>query len=546
SFDFEKDLEGIFTGRYLEYPLAGDRKLPIWVASFAVYEYGTGIVNCSAHDERDFIFAKKYDIPLHPVMHPEDPEEANKVMNLEYCYHHEPGGILEEPAQFKGRRWGEVRTDILDYLESTPYGKRDTNYKIRDWLISRQRYWGAPIPIVYDPEGNPHMVKDEHLPWMLPTDVDFKPTGESPLRLSKEFNERVEKLYGAGWKPEYDTMDTFVDSSWYYLRYTDPRNEEVFASAEAMKKWMNVDFYMIGPEHIVLHLLYSRFFTKFLRDEGYFETNEPFAKMRHQGMILGPDHRKMSKSKGNVINPDDVISEYGADTLRMYEMFLGPIDQDKPWNVKSVQGQFRFLKRVWRMFQMIKGSSDQGNNISKDNDLVVSLHQTIKKVGSDIEELKFNTAIAALMSFLNEWEKSCHPEVKPKDPEKDMDSSSDSNRTQNDRALSTDDAKKFLKILSPFAPFITEEIWKNTFGEPQSIHSAPWPEVDHAAIEVSVLTIPVQVNGKVRATIDIGAQDSEQEVVSKALSNEKVKSYFSEISYKKIIYVPGKILNFIV
>jgi len=516
SFDFEKDLEGIFTGKYLEYPLAGDRKLPIWVASFAVYEYGTGIVNCSAHDDRDFIFAKKYGIPLHPVMHPEDPEEATKVMSLEYCYHHEHEGVIEEPQQFKGRKWGEVRDDIIKYLESTPYGKRDTNYKLRDWLISRQRYWGAPIPIVYDPEGNAHMVKEEHLPWLLPTDVDFKPTGESPLKLSKEFNARVEKLYGKGWTPEYDTMDTFVDSSWYYLRFTDPRNENEFARNGAMKKWMPIDFYMIGPEHIVLHLLYSRFFTKFLRDEGYLSVDEPFAKMRHQGMILGPDHRKMSKSKGNVINPDDVITEYGADTLRMYEMFLGPIDADKPWNVKSVQGQYRFLKRIWSLFDQFKiqnpKSKVQNSNIKS------LLHKTIKKVGSDIEALKFNTAIAALMEFLNEV----------------------------DDNLSLDDAKKFLKILSPFAPFMTEEIWQSHLGENGSIHTVSWPMVDESALQKSTVTIPIQINGKVRGSINISIDDPQEQVIQKALTVEKVQQYITGNSYKKVFYVPGKILNIIV
>ncbi len=521
SFDFEKDLEGIFTGKYLEYPLAGDRKLPIWVASFAVYEYGTGIVNCSAHDDRDFIFAKKYDIPLHPVMHPEDPTEAKKVMNLEYCYHHENEGIIEEPTQFAGRKWGEVRSDIIDYLESTPYGRRDTNYKLRDWLISRQRYWGAPIPIVYDPEGTAHMVKEEHLPWMLPTDVDFKPTGESPLKLSKEFNERVEKLYGKGWTPEYDTMDTFVDSSWYYLRFTDPRNADVFASAESMKKWMPVDFYMIGPEHIVLHLLYSRFFTKFLRDEGYLSVDEPFAKMRHQGMILGPDHRKMSKSKGNVINPDDVITEYGADTLRMYEMFMGPIDADKPWSVESVQGQYRFLKRVWNYFQTLEENKKDGSHTdTKESRKEVSqlLNKTVKKVGEDIESLKFNTAIAAMMEFLNEV---------------------------NDN-LSLVDAKSFLKILSPFAPFMTEEIWRSQLGEKESIHTVSWPKVDESALQKSTVTIPIQINGKVRGSIDISVDDSEEQVIQKALAVQKVQQYTTDNSYKKAIYVPGKILNFIV
>ena len=522
-FQVDKEIEGIFTGRYIDNPF-GTGDLPIWIATFVIADYGTGFVNCSAHDERDFQFAKKYNIPLRPIMFPDDPVEAEKVRNLEYSYHHAEEGVLTAPEGFEGRRWGEVREDIIAYIKEKGFGESTTQYKLRDWLISRQRYWGAPIPIVYDPEGKPHMVKEEHLPWMLPTDVDFKPTGESPLRLSKEFNERVEKLYGKGWTPEYDTMDTFVDSSWYYLRYTDPRNEQEFARNGAINPtaggWMPVDFYMIGPEHIVLHLLYSRFFTKFLRDEGYLSVDEPFQKMRHQGMILGPDHRKMSKSKGNVINPDDVMQEYGADTLRLYEMFLGPIDQDKPWSVESVQGQYRFLKRVWGMFETL----DVGRWTSEgkeNSQLTQLLHKTIKKVGSDIEHLKFNTAIAAMMEFLNMWEK-------------------------NDNVLSTEDAKKFLKILSPFAPFMTEEIWQNQLGQKDSIHTQPWPEVDESLLEESTVTIPVQVNGKVRGRVDIGVHDGEDVAVEHALKDETICTFLPDKNYKKIIYVKSKILNIIV
>jgi len=533
AFHAEEDMEGIFTGQFLEYPLAGDRILPIWVASFVLYEYGTGIVNCSAHDERDFIFAKKYDLKLHPVMFPVDPAESEKVRNLEYCYSHADQGVIEEPAQFKGRKWGEVRPDIISYLESTEYGKRDINYKLRDWLISRQRYWGAPIPVVYDPEGNPHEVKEDHLPWILPTDVDFKPTGESPLRLSKEFKERVEKLYGKGWTPEYDTMDTFVDSSWYYLRYADPRNKDVFARTEHLSKWMPVDFYMIGPEHIVLHLLYSRFFTKFLRDEGYLTVDEPFAKMRHQGMILGPDNRKMSKSKGNVISPDEVIEKYGADTLRMYEMFMGPIDADKPWNQSSVHGMFRFLKRVWSIYQKLDVRGLKLETESNNNKTILqSLNKTIKKVGEDIEAMKFNTAIAAMMEFLNTLENELRVTCLPAGTAS--------------YELRIDDVKKFLKILSPFAPFMTEEVWHEVLGQGNSIHEEPWPVVDESLLAVSSVTIPIQINGKTRDTIVIPVEANEAQVIESALQSEKIQKYVIENKYNKVIYVQGRILNFIV
>ena len=341
-----------------------------------------------AHDQRDHAFAIKYGLPIRSILE-NDQNDPQGVSAEE--------GILINSGQFTGLTSLEARKKISQ--EFSEQIKPATAYKLRDWLISRQRYWGAPIPIVYDPQGNPHLIKEDHLPWLLPTDVDFKPTGESPLKSSKEFRERTERLYGKGWRPEYDTMDTFVDSSWYYLRYVDSHNTTKFASAERLKKWLPVDFYMIGAEHTVLHLLYSRFFTKFLRDQGYLTFDEPFQTMRHQGMILGPDGKKMSKSVGNVINPDDVVAQFGADTLRTYEMFMGPIDIAKPWDEKSVNGVYKFLSRISRLV----GSFEQTSQPQRSNNLEKLLHQTIRKVTEDIERLKFNTAIAAMMTFVNEW-----------------------------------------------------------------------------------------------------------------------------------------------
>ena len=489
-----KDKTGVFTDTYVKNPVTGE-KIPVWISNYVLSGYGTGaIMAVPFTDDRDRAFAEKYDLEI--------------------------------------KEHGEYKKLV---------GKKEIQYKLRDWLISRQRYWGAPIPIVYDPQGKAHPVKKEHLPWLLPTDVDFKPTGESPLRLSKEFIDRVEKLYGKGWTPQYDTMDTFVDSSWYYLRYTDPRNEEEFANIDHLKKWMPVDFYMIGPEHIVLHLLYSRFFTKFLRDEGYLSVDEPFSKMRHQGMILGPDHRKMSKSKGNVINPDDVMSEYGADTLRMYEMFLGPIDQDKPWNVDSVQGLYRFLKRVWRMYGLIPPQSQtllltkeeypKGEVVDNNDNLTIALHHTIKKVGQDIENLKFNTAISAMMELLNEWESA-----------KLLNGSIANNLT----VQQFNKSNKFLKILSPFAPFMTEEIWRNILKNKTSIHLEPWPEFDEDLLKQSKITLPVQINGKVRGTIKIEIQMKEEDIIKMIIEDENFSKYIHEGKYKKVIYVKGKIVNIIV
>ena len=395
--------------------------------------------------------------------------------------------------------------------------KKTTTYKLRDWLISRQRYWGAPIPVVYDPEGKAHPVKEEHLPWLLPTDVDFKPTGESPLKSSKEFIERTERLYGKGWRPEYDTMDTFVDSSWYYLRYTDARNEAEFASKERLAAWLPVDFYMIGPEHIVLHLLYSRFFTKFLRDEGYLNFDEPFMKMRHQGMILGPDHRKMSKSKGNVIDPDEVIGQFGADTLRMYEMFMGPIGDDKPWSTTSVIGVRRFLNKVWELNTQVIDHPVANTEMSR------ALHATIKKVTEDIPLLKFNTAIAELMKCVNVW--SEHPQ-----------------------ALSQEERGMFVRVLAPFAPFMAEELWssfaKASEGQALSVHEQPWPVYDDQLAQGEEYLIVLQVNGKVRSELSVSQSEyaawelPQTEIEHLVEHDEKLQKWLEGKTIRKVVFVP--------
>jgi leucyl-tRNA synthetase len=514
-FKVDKEVEGIFTGQYIENPF-GTGDLPIWIATFVIKDYGTGFVNSSAHDERDFEFAKKYDIPLRPVMFPEDKAEEEKVKNLEYCYHHVEDGVLAAPEQFKGRRWGEVREDIIEYINTKGIGKATTQYKLRDWLISRQRYWGVPIPIVYDPDGKPHPVKEEHLPWKLPEDVDFNPTGESPLKSSKEFFARTEKLYGKGWTPEVDTMDTFVDSSWYYLRYCDPRNEQEFASKDKLKQWSPVDFYMIGPEHIVLHLLYSRFFTKFLRDEGYLDFDEPFLKMRHQGMILGPDGKKMSKSKGNVISPDDVIEKFGADTLRIYEMFMGPIDADKPWDARAVIGIYKFLRRIYDLAEQSIADGSQSSSSS----LTKKLHQTIQKVTSDVPKLKFNTAIASLMELVNLWEK--------------------------DKQIAVSDLEKLVLILAPFAPFMTEDIyWQIQGNEDESIHKSSWPQADPELAKEESVNLPVQVNGKVRAQFEWPSDDLEnkEKILQTAKKLPQLEKWLENKQIVKEIYVPGKIVS---
>lgn len=533
-----QDKSGVDTGLRVVNPVNGEA-VPLFVADYVLMGVGTAVVmGVPAHDERDFAFAKKFEIPIRQVVSYSDPELDAAVCAGEKSYEGE--GKLVNSGQFDGLdAWGEGKEKMAAWMIEQGSAQWQTTYRLRDWLISRQRYWGAPIPIVYDPEGKAHPVKEEHLPWILPTDVEFKPTGESPLTYSKEFQERVEKLYGKGWRPEYDTMDTFVDSSWYFLRYLESRNTEEFASQEQLKAWLPVDFYMIGPEHIVLHLLYSRFFIKFLRDEGYLKFDEPFMKMRHQGMILGPDGRKMSKSKGNVINPDEVIEKYGADTLRVYEMFMGPIEADKPWSTNSVVGVYRFLNRVYRLV-----TSESGNIVSDAEVHPVrrKLHQTIKKVSADIPELKFNTAIAAMMELVNVWEAA--------EGGAEM---TDSAQQPAAGALPIEDVQSFIKILAPFAPFMAEELWHQVTGADvsipeHSIHTQPWAEYDPELIVEDRVKIVIQVNGKLRGDIEISQREvsNQAAVVLQAKQLEKVQPWIADTQVVKEIYVPGKLVNLVV
>lgn len=514
---------GVFTGFYAINNLNG-KKMPIWVSDFVLGGFGTGaVVGVPGHDRRDFEFAQAFDIDVIRVVVANDGDES-EITDISQVQEEE--GTMVNSEFLDGMNIHDATEKIMDYFEEKGWGQRVTTYKLRDWLISRQRYWGAPIPVVYDPEGKPHPVKEEHLPWRLPTDVDFKPTGESPLKSSKEFIERTEKLYGKGWRPEFDTMDTFVDSSWYFLRYCDSRNTEKFADEDKLASWLPVDLYLIGPEHIVLHLLYSRFFTKFLRDEGYLKIDEPFAKMRHQGMILGPDGKKMSKSKGNVINPDEIVEEYGADTLRVYEMFMGPLESDKPWDSRAVAGVSRFLRKAYKLVVLAKE-----NQVNESNKTVErKLHQTILKLTKDIPALKFNTAIAMMMELLNLWEVENKSGQTP---------------------LKIEDVEKFVRILAPFAPFIAEELYDICHGvsqdEYQGVHVQAWPKHDEEFAKEDNITFAVQVNGKVRSQVEVpaGLADNKEEVLKMARENEEVKKWLDGEVVKEI-FIPGKIVSFVV
>jgi len=498
----QEEKTGAFTGAYVKHPLT-DADVPVYVADYVLMNYGTGaVMMVPAHDERDFAFAKKYDLPVKWVIAPpagveHDPSKA----------YTEPG-ILANSGEFDGLASGHAKKNITDALEGAGKGRRQINYHLRDWLVSRQRYWGAPIPIVYCDEHGEQPVPEEQLPVLLPNDVDFRPTGESPLTRSKAFHDAKCPKCGQPAKREVDTMDTFVDSSWYFLRYADPKNETAFAAKDKIDYWCPVDLYVGGAEHAVLHLLYARFFTKVLYDAGYVKFDEPFSKLKNQGLILGEDGEKMSKSRGNVVNPDEVIAEHGADAFRLYEMFMGDFEHVKPWSTSGIIGQRRFLERVWKL---------QIGDAETQSDVRALLHKTIKKVTEDIEAFKFNTAISAMMILVNACEGV---------------------------ALSRPDYESFIKILSPFAPHMTEELWE-ALGHKTLIARAPWPNYDPALTVDAEVEIALQVTGKVKDRIVVPADADDAELERLALQNEKVKTALEGKTVKQVIVVKKRLVNIV-
>ena len=544
--------EGIFAGRVAIDPLSG-AEMPIWLANFALLEFGTGIIRCSCHDPRDYGFAKKYNLPLKEVV---TGGLEGKVSA------HDNRGTLINSGPFTGRDVLEVIPDIVAWVEKKGYGERKVNYHLRDWLISRQRYWGPPIPMVFCEKCGWQPVRDMDLPVLLPTDVDFEPHGESPIASSKSFQQGVtcSRCGGPG-RREVDTMDTFVDSAWYFLRFADPKNDQEFASKDKMALWEPVDVYVGGAEHTVLHLMYARFCYKFLYDLGMVPTDkidEPFLKMRHQGTVLGPDSRKMSKRWGNVINPDDVIARYGADTLRIYEMFMGPFEAMKPWNDNSVAGVYRFLGRIRQLFF----STYQDQSPIDSLDIIRSLNKLQVKVENDITTFNFNTAVSAMMEFVNQMQKFIVPRSEVVEKKSLI----------NDHELITMNSiwSKFLLVLAPFAPHLAEELWQKLQGftlgtssqftgskktstvnhEPSStvnfvsIHQQPWPTLIEIAEQgEEIIQLPVQVNGKVRAVLSVKTSLIEKEAVALASQQEGVKKYLVDKTISKVVYVPNKILN---
>ncbi len=487
-----------------------NEEVSVFIADYVLASYGFGaIMAVPAHDERDFEFAKKYGLEITEVVIPAQAgiqEGAEKK-----CFTGE--GVSINSGFINGLSTKEASKKIIDWLEKEGKGKRKIQYKLRDWSVSRQRFWGAPIPVLYDDKNELHPVPEEDLPVILPDDVDFKPTGESPLNYSKSFNKGVEKKYGKGWHREPDTLDTFMCSSWYFYRYLDPHNDKAFASAESLKTWMPVDFYLGGPEHVNSHLLYARFFTKVLFDAGYIDFDEPFLKHRHQGMILGEDNHKMSKRWGNVINPTDVVEEFGADTMRCYEMFMGPLEADKPWDTNGVKGVRRFLERIWHLQEKIDSEYTVPERMTR------IMHQTIKKVTHNVESLRFNTAIAKMMELINEISK--------------------------EEKISGEYYGLLILILSPFAPHMCEEIWQ-TLGCKSCLALEKWPEYDEKLAKDSEITLAVQVNGKLRDTLEVSAEISESEAKDLALTSEKVQKWLNGREPKKVIYVKGKLVSIVI
>ncbi|AQQ71527.1 Leucine--tRNA ligase [Limihaloglobus sulfuriphilus] len=516
--DLAKDKSGQFTGAYAVNPVNGE-KIPIWISDYVLISYGTGaIMAVPAHDERDFEFATKFKLPIIQVVQPDNKEDAAKVAAGELCFSGEGRAI--NSGEFTGLSTADFKKKITAWLEKNKLGKEAINFKLRDWLFSRQRYWGEPFPILHAEDGEVIALDESELPLMLPEVSQYKPsgTGEPPLANAGDWLE-VTLPDGRKAKRETNTMPQWAGSCWYYLRYMDPQNPDAPFDPEKQKYWLPIDLYIGGAEHAVLHLLYSRFWHKLLFDLGYVDTPEPYQKLINQGMILGEDGQKMSKSRGNVVNPDDVIHDYGADSMRLYEMFMGPLEASKPWNMNGVEGVHRFLTKAWKM--IIDGNGELSADIREtaaDKDTTRLLHQTIKKVTGDIEEFSFNTAISQMMIFINGVSKL---EVKPKTA-----------------------IEKFVLLLAPFAPHIAEELW-NKLGNTQSLSHEPWPQYDEELTKESSIEIAVQVLGKIKDRINVPADLDEKGLEQAALASEKIQSVIAGKQVRKVIVVKGRLVNII-
>ena len=525
--------EGIFTGAYCINPISG-AKVPVYVANFVLVDYGTGAVMAvPAHDQRDFEFARKYDMPINVVIQPEGEELDPATMTEAYS----APGMMVNSGEFNGISNEEGKGKIAAWLQENNCGKKTINYRLRDWNISRQRYWGAPIPMVYCETCGIVPEKEENLPIELPLNVHTHEDGRSPLPDSPEFVNCACPKCGEPARRETDTMDTFVESSWYYARYTDAQNHEAPFTPEALKYWAPVDQYIGGVEHAILHLLYARFFTKALRDCGYLDFDEPFQNLLTQGMVL-MDGAKMSKSKGNVVDPTDMIARYGADTVRLFCLFAAPPERDFEWSESGIEGSYRFVNRIWRLVEELEGelvttgpcSSTADDCTSKEAKAVrLKEHETVKKAGDDIEQrFQFNTAIAAVMELVNELYLN-------KDVLKD---------DENGRKVLSSAISTVINLMSPFTPHLCEEIWEH-LGHTERLVHAQWPTYSEEAMVKDVLTIVVQVNGKVRARLEVPASASKDEVEELAKNDANVLKHVEGKTIRKVIVIPGKLVNIV-
>ncbi len=526
--DVEK--EGVFTGRYVINPV-NNKKVPVWITNYILMEYGTGaIMAVPAHDQRDFEFAKKYNLPIEVVI--DDPNGKLDPASMKVAYTSE--GVMVNSDKFNGIRSEEAIEKLAGYFEENKFGKEAVQFRLRDWLISRQRYWGAPIPMVYCAKCGVVPVPEKELPVLLPENVEFRPTGESPLKFSDGFVNTSCPKCGCRASRETDTMDTFVDSSWYYLRYISPESNDRPFDSGLVNKWLPVDQYIGGIEHAILHLLYSRFITKFLHDIGVIDFDEPFKNLFTQGMII-KDGAKMSKSKGNVVSPDGLIGKYGADTVRLYTLFIGPPEKDAEWSDRGTEGAYRFLGRVWRLVDKVHGpqtalhsKEDAGLNEIYER-LRRKTHQTIKKVTEDLDGgFHFNTAISSIMELINMmYETMALPEGR-----------------KQDTVILREALENVVILLSPFVPHIAEEMWQR-LGKKNSIFKCSWPEYDRSAMIERIVTIVVQVNGKVRSKIEAPFNIDKDKLKEAVISDAKVAGWIQGRIVKDIIVIPNKLINIV-
>lgn len=527
----ESEKEGVFTGVYCINPFTG-RKVEIWVTNYVLYDYGTGaVMGVPTGDQRDWMFADKYGIEKIVTICP-----IGKELKLEEmtCAYEEKEGMLVNSGEFTGMEMHKAMSAIMDKAEAEDFGKRRVNYRLRDWLISRQRYWGAPIPIIYCPHCGEVLVPEDQLPVRLPEDVSFTAGAKSPLATSEEFVHCKCPKCGADATRETDTMDTFLCSSWYYLRYTDAHNDKMPFDKELNNYWGPVDQYIGGIEHAILHLLYSRFFVKVLRDAGLVDYDEPFSNLLTQGMVI-KDGAKMSKSLGNVVSPEEILSKYGADTARLFILFAAPPERELEWSDQGVEGSFRFLNRIWRIVQAFEAvlaqkvtEYDHSNLSEADKDLRRVLHSSIKKVTNDIEtRFNFNTAISTMMELVNAL-------YAYKEAAKELNA-----------GLIYEAISDLIKMMSPFVPHITEELWRGAIDANSSVHEQSWPECDEEALKVDNVEIVLQVNGKVRGRLTVPAEVTKEELEKIAMADANVQAHIGDATVRKVICVPGRLVNIV-